>query len=82
MSSVHLPSIMVLNTPYRLPEAVPPAVLVIRIVEAMLVEDHARAFRRITGAVQVPVMTGISALNRHIRVIRHNDIEICRIYLL
>ena len=59
---------MALNTPYRLPEAVPPAVLVIRMAESVLVEDHAGAFIRITGAVQIPIVAGVSALDRYIRV--------------
>lgn len=73
---------MALNAPYRLPEAVPPAMLVIRMAESVLVEDHAGAFIRITGAVQIPIVTGVSALNCHVHVISHYDIEICRIYLL
>lgn len=73
---------MALNTPYRLPEAVPPTVLVIRMAESVLVEDHAGAFIRIPGAVQIPIVPGVSALDRHVHVISHYDIEIDRIYLL
>lgn len=73
---------MALNAPYRLPEAVPPAVLMIRMAESVLVEDHAGAFIRITGAMQIPVVTGVYALDRYVHVISHYDIEIGRIYLL
>ena len=73
---------MVLNAEDGLPKTPPPAMLVIRMAESMLVEDHAVALRRIVGAVQIPIMSGISALNCHVHVISHYDIEICRIYLL
>lgn len=73
---------MALNTPYRLPEAAPPAVLVIRMAESVLMEDHAGAFIWIIGAVQIPIVAGVSALDCHIRVISQDDIEINRIYLL
>ena len=73
---------MVLNVADDLPEAVPPTVLVIRMAKSVLVKNHARAFCRIFGAVQIPVVAGISALNRHIRVIRHSNVEIYRIYPL
>lgn len=56
---------MDLNTPYRLPEAVSPAVPVILLAESVLVENHAGTFIRITDAVQIPLVTGVSALNRH-----------------
>ena len=73
---------MVLNTPYRLPEAVLPAMLVIRMAESMLMEDHAGVFCRITGAVQIPIVTGVSTLDCYVHVVSQNNIEICRIYLL
>ena len=73
---------MALNAPYRLPEAVLPAVLVIRMAESVLMKDHAGAFIRITGAVQIPIVTGVSAQDRHVHIISHYDIEIGRIHLL
>lgn len=82
MSSIHLSPVMALNAPYRLAEAVPPAVLVIRMAESVLVEDYAGALIRITGAVQIPIVSGVSALDRHVHVISHYDVEIGRIHLL
>ena len=79
MSTIHLPPIVTLDTPYRLPEAVPPAVLMIRMAESVLVEDHAGAFAWIASAMQIPIVPGVSALNCHVYGISHYDIEIGRI---
>ena len=81
MPTIHLPSIMALDTLNCLPEAIPTAVLMIRMTEFVFMKYDAGAFRRIFRAVKIPIMTGVPALNRHVPVIRHYDIEIPRIYL-
>ena len=82
MSSIHLPFIMALYALYRLSQRISSAMLMIRMLKSMLMENHQALLAWISSAVQVPVMPGIATLDGHITVIRHNDIEINRIYFL
>ena len=70
---------MLPNPPYRLPQSVRPAVLVIRMGSLVLVEDDHRSLLRILRIMQIPVMAGISGHDRHIEGIRGNDGKIVRI---
>ena len=81
MSSIHLPFIMALYAHYRLSQRISSAMLMIRMLKSMLMENHQALLAWISSAVQVPV-PGIATLDGHITVIRHNDIEINRIYFL
>ena len=81
-SSTHLPFIMALYALYRLSQRISPAMLMIRMLESMLMKNHQAFLTWISGTMQVPVMTGIPALDRHITVIRHDDIKINWIYFL
>ena len=76
MPPIHLPPIMTLNAFYRLAEAVAPAVLMIWMMEFMFVKYHARTRSRVLRTMQVPVVSGVTTLNRNIHLIRHHDIEI------
>lgn len=78
-SPVHLPLVMSPDAPYRLPQSVRPAVLVIRMGSLMLVEDDHRSLLWILRIMQIPVMAGIPGHDRHIIGIRGNDGEILRI---
>lgn len=67
------------DAPYRLPQGVRPAVLVVRMGNLVLVEDDHRPLLRILRIMQIPVMAGIAAHDCHIIDIRGNDGEILRI---
>ena len=58
------------------------SVLMISILKAMLMEYDQSFLCRISGTVQVPVMTGIPALYRHILTISNYDIEVISINLI
>lgn len=73
---IHLPPIMALYTSYRLSEAVPTPVLVVGMAIFMLVEDDTRRIPRNTGAMQIPVMPRVPALDGHIVLIDRDNIEI------
>ena len=81
-SPVHLPSVMPPDAPYRLPQGVRPAVLVVRMRSLVLVEDDHRSLLRILRIMQIPVMPGISGHDRYIIGIRGDNIEILRIQAL
>ena len=82
LSPIHLPPIMPPDAPYRLPQGVRPAVLVVRMRCLMLVEYDHGSLLRILRIMQIPVMPGIVALYRHIIGIRGYDVEILRIQTL
>ena len=62
--------------PYRLPQSVRPAVLVIRMGSLVLVEYDHRSLLRILRIMQIPVMAGIPGHDRHIIDILGYDEEI------
>ena len=78
-SPVHLPSVMPPDAPYRLPQGVRPAVLVVRMRSLVLVEDDHRPLLRILRIMQIPVMPGIPGHDRHVIGIRGDNVEILRI---
>ena len=67
------------DAPYRLPQGVRPAVLVVRMRSPVLVEYDHRPLLRIFRVMQIPIMAGVAAHDRHIIGIRGNDGEILRI---
>ena len=67
---------MALYTSYRLSEAVPTPVLVVGMAMFVFVEDDTRRIPRNTGAVQIPVMPRVPALDGHIVLIYRDNIEI------
>ena len=73
---IHLPPIMALYTPNCLAETIPTPVLVIGMAIFMFVEYDARRTPGNSGAMQVPVMTRIPALNGHIVLIHRDNIEV------
>ena len=73
---VHLPSVMALDAPNRLSEAVSTPVLVIGMTVLVFMEYDTRRITRNTGAMQVPVMPRVPALDRHIVLIHRDNIEI------
>ena len=75
-SPIHLPPVMPPDAPYRLPQSVRPAVLVVRMGSLMLVEYDYRSLLRILRIMQIPVMAGIPGHDRHIVGIRGNDGEL------
>ena len=75
-SPIHLPPIMAPNTPNRLPEAVSKPMLVVRMAVFVFVEDDTRCISRNAGAMQVPVMPCVPALDDHIVLIHRDNIEI------
>ena len=83
LPSIHLPLIMSPDAPYRLTQSVCPAVQMIsnppRPVRMMRMEYDHRPLFRILRIIQIPVMAGVAAHDRHIIGIRGNDGEIPRI---
>lgn len=78
-SPIHLPLVMPPNAPYRLPQGISPAVLVIRMGSLVLVEYDHRLLLRILRIMQIPVMPRVPAHDRHIVLIHIDDLEILRI---
>ena len=73
---IHLPPVMALYAPNRLLKAVSTPVLVVGMTIFMLVEDDTRCIPRNAGAMQVPVMPRVPALDGHIVLIYRDNIEI------
>ena len=73
---IHLPPVMALYAPNRLLKAVSTPVLVVGMTIFMLVEDDTRCIPRNAGAMQVPVMPRVPALDGHIVLIHRDNIEI------
>lgn len=73
---IHLPPIMALYTPNRLSEAVSTPVLVVGMTIFVLVGDDTRRIPRNAGAMQVPVIPRVPALDGHIVLIHRDNIEI------
>ena len=72
-SSIHLPSVMSLDAPHRLPQRISPAMLVIRMWCLMLMKDNTAAFPRILRVMDIPVMPRIPGHYRYIIFIRNDD---------
>ena len=75
-SLIYYPSVMPLDAPYRLPQRIRPAMLMIRMWCLMLMKDNTAAFPRILRVVDVPVMPRIPGHYRYIIFIRRNDSKI------
>ena len=73
---------MPLNTSHCLVQSIGSAMLMIRTLEKVFMKYDERLFHRIFRAVQVPVMTGIPTLYRHILTISNYDIEVISINLI
>lgn len=73
---IHLPPVMALYAPNRLSEAVSTPVLVVGMTVFVLVEDDTRRIPRNAGAMQVPVMPRVPALDGHIVLIHRDNVEI------
>ena len=67
---------MALYAPNSLSEAVSAPMLVVGMTIFMLMEDNACRIPRNTGALQVPVMPRVPALDRHIVLIHRDNVEI------
>ena len=67
------------DAPYRLPQGIRPAVLVVPMRSLVLVEYDHRSLLRILWIMQIPVMTSIAAHDRHIIDICCYDGELFRI---
>lgn len=83
LPSIHLPPIMPPDAPYRLPQGISPAVQMVAdssgsVGMVGMKYDH-RSPLRILRIMQIPVMAGIPAHDRHIIGIRDDDAEILRI---
>lgn len=73
---------MSFDTSHRLVKRIGSSVLMIGALEKVLMKYDERLLIRIFSTVQVPVMTGIPALNGNILVIHQYDIEVSRIDFL
>ena len=73
---------MPLYTSHRLVQSICSAMLMIRALEEVLVKYDERLLCRILRTMQIPVVTGVPALNRDISIIHQNDIEVPRINFL
>ena len=67
---------MALHAPNSQSKAVSASVLVVGMTIFMLVEDDTRRIPRNAGAMQVPVMPRVPALNGHIVLIHRDNIEV------
>ena len=81
-SPIHLPPVMPPDAPYRLPQSIRPAVLMVWMGGLMFVEYDHGSLLRILRIMQIPVMTGVPGHDRHIISIRGYDGEILRIQTL
>ena len=75
-SPIHLPPVMALYAPNRLSETVPAPMLVVGMTIFVLVEDDTRRIPLNAGAMQIPVMPRVPALNGHIVLIHRDNIEV------
>ena len=73
---------MSLNTSHRLIKRIGSSMLVVWTLEEVFMKYDKRLFHRVFRTVQIPVMTGISALDCNIPIVHQNDIEILGINLL
>ena len=73
---------MSLNTSHRLIKRIGSSMLVVWTLEEVFMKYDKRLFHRVFRTVQIPVMTGISALDCNILTISNYDIEIISINLI
>lgn len=73
---------MSFDTSHRLIKRISSSVLVIWTFEKMFMKYDERLLIRIFSTVQVPIMTGIPALNGNILIIHQYDIEVSGIDFL
>ena len=73
---IHLPPVMTLYAPNRLSETVSTPVLVVGMTIFVLVENDTRRIPRNVGAMQIPIMPRVSALDGHIVLIHRDNVEI------
>ena len=73
---------MSFDTSHRLVKRIGSSVLMIWTLKKVLMKYDERLLIRIFSTVQVPVMTGIPALYRHILAISNYDIEVISINLI
>ena len=73
---------MSFDTSHRLVKRIGSSVLMIWTLEKVLMKYDERLLIRIFSTVQVPVMTGIPALNGNILIIHQYDIEVSGIDFL
>ena len=71
-----------LNIPHRLWQCSCSPMQMIWMCCFMLMKYHAVPFFRIIRIMQIPIVSGISGLLRHIMLTQHNDVEILRINFL
>lgn len=73
---------MSLNTSHRLIKRIGSSMLVVWTLEEVFMKYDERLFHRVFRAMQIPVMSSISALDCNIPIVHQNDIEILGINLL
>ena len=73
---------MPLNASHRLVQSIRSAMLMIRTLEEMFMKYDERLFHWVFRAVQVPIMTGIPALNGYVLIVHQYDIEVSGIDFL
>ena len=76
LSPIHLPPIMALYASDSLSEAVSTHVLVVRMAVSVLMEDNTGRVPWNIGGMQIPVMPCVPALDGHIIIVHHDNIEI------
>lgn len=75
-SPIHLPPVMALYAPNSLSEAVSTTVLVERMAVSVLVEDDTGRVPWNISGMQISVIPCVSALDGHIIIVHHDNIEI------
>ena len=70
------------DTSHRLIQCICSSMLMIRALEEMFMKYNERLLCRTLRTMQIPVVTGVPALNRDISIIHQNDIEVLRIDFL
>ena len=75
-SSPHLPLIMLLNTPYRLWQCSCSPMQMIWMCCFMLMKYYTVPFYWIICIMQIPIVSGISGLYRHIMLTQQDNIKI------
>lgn len=75
-SPIHLPPVMALHASDSLSEAVSTPVLVVGMAIFVLIKNDTSRFPRNIGAVQIPVMPCVLALDGHIIIVHRDNIKI------
>lgn len=74
-SPIHLPPIMPLDTPHRLPQSIHLTMMVIQMGCLVLMEYDHRSLLRVLRIMQIPVMPCVSAHDRRIILICGDDVD-------